>query len=265
MLGWAMPRLALMALLLALMPLAEAAAEPIIIAHRGRDATTPENTLAAFRHSIDRGITILEVDVRRTKDDELVLLHDETLDRTTNGTGRIAELTLAEAQALDAGQGERIPTLRESLRFVADAGTSLLLDIKPGTPIDDVLALVRHEKAESRSIFGIRSPSQAAKLRALAPKLRVVALMPRLQDLEVFEAAGVSTVRLWSHWIDPQVGGDPSLVAKVKARGHSVWCVVGKRLPRSEAESRATHQRLSALGVDALVTDRPDRIQQTTQ
>lgn len=81
-----------------------AGAAPIVIAHRGRDATTPENTLAAFRHSIALGITILETDVRRTKDGELVLLHDETVDRTTNGHGRIGDLTLAQVQALDTGR-----------------------------------------------------------------------------------------------------------------------------------------------------------------
>lgn len=248
----------LLALLLALLPLSTAAADPIIIAHRGRDATTPENTLAAFRHSIERGITILETDVRQTKDGELVLLHDATVDRTTHGHGRISDLTLAQAKALDAGSGEHIPALREALRLVRDTPASLLLDMKPGTPLEPVIDLVRAEAGTDHVIFGLRSPAQASELRSRAPKMRMVALMPKLKDLDAFEAAGVRTMRLWSNWIDPQFGGDPILVTKVKARGHAVWCVIGKRLPASDAGWRATHARLSALGVDAITTDRPD-------
>ena len=248
-------------LLLAFLVIATPAfAEPIVIAHRGRDATTPENTLAAFRHSIAAGITILETDVRVTKDGEFVLLHDETVDRTTNGRGSIGDLTLAEVQKLDAGSGERIPTLREALRLVRETGTSLLLDMKPGTPVKPVLQLVRSERAEQNVIFGLRSPDEAARLRQLAPRVRAVALMKRFRDLDAFEKAGIRTMRLWSHWIDPAVGGDPALVAQVKARGHAVWCVVGKRLPRADSEWQATHARLIALGVDAITTDRPGLI-----
>lgn len=233
---------------------------PIVIAHRGRDATMPENTLAAFRHSIALGITILETDVRVTKDGEFVLLHDSTVDRTTNGHGSIGELTLHQVRALDAGAGKPVPTLREALRLVRGTGTSLLLDLKPGTPLPDVLQNVRSEQAEGSVIFGLRSPEQAHELRSLAPDVRAVALMKRVRDLDAFEKAGIRNMRLWSHWIDPELGGDPALVQRVKARGHTVWCIVGKRLPRSDREWKATHARLVALGVDAIATDRPDLV-----
>jgi len=244
---------------LALADLGSAAAgPPIIIAHRGRDASVPENTLAAFRHSIAAGITIMETDVRRTKDGEFVLLHDGTVDRTTNGRAGIGELTLKQAQALDAGAGEHIPTLREALHAVRGTGTSLLLDMKPGTPLESVLALVRTERAERNVYFALRSPQQASQLHRIAPDIRAVALMKSIWDLDAFEAAGVRTIRLWSQWIDPALGGDPKLVQKVKARGDSVWCLVGKRLPETDAEWAAAHSRLIALGVDAIATDRPD-------
>jgi glycerophosphoryl diester phosphodiesterase len=237
---------------------ASAVGAPLIIAHRGRDASTPENTLAAFRRSISLGISILETDVRRTKDGEFVLLHDSTVDRTTNGHGRIGDLTLAQVQKLDAGSGEQVPTLRDALRLVRGTGASLLLDMKPGTPLEPVLELVRDERAEQHAVFGLRTPEQAARLFQLAPDVRAVALMNRLKDLAAFEKAGVHTMRLWSSWIDPTVGGNPKLVAQVKARGHSVWCLVGKRLPRTDSEWEATHARLISLGIDALATDRFD-------
>lgn len=250
--------LALTALLLAApAPLIGA---PIVIAHRGRDATTPENTLAAFRRSIALGITILETDVRRTSDGELVLLHDETVDRTTNGRGRVGDLTLVQVRELDAGAGERVPTLREALRLVRGTGASLLLDMKPGTPLEPVLELVRSEGAEQSVVFGLRSPDQAARLRQGAPGIRAVALMRRFRDLDAFEDAGIRTMRLWSHWIDPALGGKPRLIGQVKAGGHAVWCVVGKRLPRTEQEWRDTHARLAAIGCEAITTDRPDLV-----
>jgi len=236
---------------------ANAAGVPLIIAHRGRDATTHENTLAAFRHSIAMGIAILETDVRVTKDGELVLLHDETLDRTTNGRGRIGELTLAQVRRLDAGSGESVPTLREALKLVRATGTSLLLDMKPGTPLDPVIALVRSVGAEQEVVFGIRSPEQAAQLHSLAPGISSVALMKSFKDLDAFEKAGVRTMRLWSSWIDPAAGGNPRLVAQLHERGLKVWGLMGKRLPTTDDEWRAGHARMIALGIDALATDRP--------
>jgi len=237
---------------------ASAAGAPLIIAHRGSDATTHENTLAAFRNSIAMGITILETDVRVTKDGEFILLHDETVDRTTNGHGRIGDLTLTQVQTLDAGSGESVPTLRDALRVVRGTGTRLLLDMKPGTPLEPVLQLVWSERAGQNVVFGLRSPVQATRLHQLAPDFRGVALMKTLKDLDAFEKAGIRNMRLWSSWIDPATGGNPRRVAELQARGHSVWCLMGKRLPQSDAEWRAAHARMIALGVDALATDRPD-------
>ncbi len=112
---------------------------PVIIAHRGLDETFPENTLIAFRAALDRGMAI-EIDVRGTSGEELVVVHDDTVDRTTNGSGEVASMTLAELKQLDAGSwwgsefaGERIPTLSETLDVVRDHGTadtSLILEMK---------------------------------------------------------------------------------------------------------------------------------------
>ena len=78
-------------------------ARPLTIAHRGHSIAVPENTLEAYRRAIDLGVDMIECDVNRTKDGELVMIHDWTLDRTTIASGRVEEVTLAEIRAIDAG------------------------------------------------------------------------------------------------------------------------------------------------------------------
>src|SRR5438874_10139270 len=126
---------------------------PIIIAHRGGSAEAPENTMAAFRHAIDIGMRYVELDVQMSRDGELVVIHDETVDRTTNGHGPAASLTFEELHRLDAGSqfgleyaGERIPTLREVLELCTDAGVGVVVEIKspslyPGM-VEKVVALI---------------------------------------------------------------------------------------------------------------------------
>ncbi len=90
---------------------------PIIIGHRGAAALAPENTLASFRRAVELGVDAVELDVR-CSGDELVVIHDDRVDRTTNGTGAVAELPFEALRRLDAGAGERIPTLEEVLEAV---------------------------------------------------------------------------------------------------------------------------------------------------
>ncbi len=96
--------------------------EPVvgIYAHRGASAEFPENTLAAFRRALELGAEGIELDVHLSADGVPVVIHDKTVDRTTDGAGAVHELTVAELQALDAGAGERIPTLTDVLDLVED-------------------------------------------------------------------------------------------------------------------------------------------------
>ena len=98
-----------------------------VAAHRGWSSNYPENTLIAFEKAIELGVDQLELDIRITKDNELVVIHDETVDRTTDGSGKVCEKTLAEIKALDAGswkgeefKGCRIPTLMEFMELIKD-------------------------------------------------------------------------------------------------------------------------------------------------
>jgi glycerophosphoryl diester phosphodiesterase len=118
---------------------------PLIIAHRGDSAHRPENTLASFASALEVGADIVELDVQLTKDARLAVIHDPTVDRTTDGTGPVRELTLQELRALSAGYparfgsayaGERVPTLEEVLGFLKGRARALI-EIKRESISDD--------------------------------------------------------------------------------------------------------------------------------
>ena len=120
-----------------------------IFAHRGSKGTHPENTLASFKEAVRVGSDGIELDVHLTKDGHLVVIHDETVDRTTNGTGEIRTLTLAEIKAMDAGSwfhnkyaGEKIPTLEEVLLLLTELGFNGQLNIELKTDVIQYKGLV---------------------------------------------------------------------------------------------------------------------------
>ncbi|CAN7692568.1 glycerophosphodiester phosphodiesterase family protein [Devosia sp. LjRoot16] len=164
-------------------------AEPFrIIAHRGASGYAPENTMAAFERAVAMGATEVETDVAFTKDDRLLLFHDETLERTTNGAGLPEDFTLAELLELDAGSwhdprlhwdrdyaGERLITLEQLLdRF----GTRLTYHIElkkpmPGLPEAVVAALEARGLVEHAFIFSILDEAGLQRAKALAPRVRI--------------------------------------------------------------------------------------------
>ena len=139
--------------------------KPIVYAHRGFSGLYPENTLLAFEHALEVGATGIELDVQLTADGEIVVIHDEKIDRTTNGSGLVAQYTLAQLQKFDAGSwfspkyaGLTIPTLEEVLKLIKD--TDILLNIEIKTGIVDypglekkVLELVKRYKMQKRTIY----------------------------------------------------------------------------------------------------------------
>ena len=110
---------------------------PLSVAHRGHSIEFPENTLAAYHKAIELGVEMIECDVNITRDGQLVMIHDATLDRTTNGTGRVSNATWNEIQRLDAGgkfspefAGVRIPSTEETLLLYQEAGISSCFEVK---------------------------------------------------------------------------------------------------------------------------------------
>ncbi len=119
---------------------------PLAIAHRATMGHAPENTLLGIRRALEMRCDGVEIDVRLSADGAPVLIHDERLERTTNGSGRVAEATLADLAQLDAGDGEPVPTLRRALDTI-NGGMLLALELKV-TPGDDVAALTEAVLAE---------------------------------------------------------------------------------------------------------------------
>ncbi len=191
-----------------------------IVAHRGSSADRPECTLASLLRAIESGSTATEVDVRTTKDGRLVILHDTTVDRTTDGKGRISDLTFAEVRRLDAGswfdpkyKDERIPTLQEILE-TAKGKTDVLLDLKETGEeyAAKVISEVRKYGEPKRIVVGARSVEQAKRFRKLLPEAKQLGLIPNPDAIEAFAKAKVKTIRLWPRWIEK----DESLVARVR-------------------------------------------------
>ena len=113
----------------------------MIIGHRGAAALEPENTLLSIERAMDIGVDAVEIDVHLSKDNELVVMHDATVDRTTNGTGPVSGYTVQEIKRLDAGKGEAIPTLQKVIDFI-DRRVMLVIELKEeGTerPVVDLI------------------------------------------------------------------------------------------------------------------------------
>ncbi|HEC99906.1 MAG TPA: glycerophosphodiester phosphodiesterase [Proteobacteria bacterium] len=113
----------------------------MIMGHRGAKALEPENTLLSIRRAMEIGVDAVEIDVHLTKDKEVVVIHDSTVDRTTNGKGPVGSYTLEEVKKLDAGKGERIPTLEEVIGLVRGR-MKLIIELKEVGIEDKVVGLI---------------------------------------------------------------------------------------------------------------------------
>jgi glycerophosphoryl diester phosphodiesterase len=185
--------------------LAELFFHPPVIAHRGVRAKAPENTLAAFRLAKEAGVGWIETDVKLTHDGVPILMHDDTLDRTTNGHGPVADKTWDEIRQLDAGGGERVPSLAEALHFAIDANINLNLEIKPcpgRTQATTMVALIEVAKMwpDDRppplvSSFDIEALAIAAMLHPEWPR---GLLLDDWRDdwLEIARLTGASTINM---------------------------------------------------------------------
>ncbi|MDB5313256.1 MAG: glycerophosphoryl diester phosphodiesterase [Gemmataceae bacterium] len=223
-----------------------------VIGHMGSCADRPGNTLAGIRRAIEAGAQVAEVDVRTTKDGVLVCLHDPEVDRTTDGRGKVAVLTLAEIKKLDAGtkfdpkfRGERVPTLREVLQL-GKGKIGVMLDLKEETEqyAQKIAAEVREFGEPKRIVLGVRSVEHAKQFRKLLPEARQIGLVPTVQDIEPFAAAGVKVIRLWPKWL-----ADESLVPQVRKLGLELHLGTGTGT-RAEVLPLLAHEPESLAGDD---------------
>lgn len=236
----------------------------LMVGHRGARFEAPENTVAGFRHALGLGVRAVEFDVRMTADGQLVVIHDATVDRTTNGTGEVAALTLAELRQLDARstfpdwpEPCRIPTFGEVLDVVGHLA-ELVIEIKADTPerLDRVVPMVTAE-IERRGIgpqVSITSfePYALEVARRAAPGIRR-GYIGRWDDQAFLDTA----VRLECGQIDANhTTADRGLVLKARALGMRVigW-------PTNSAEDLASVRTLEP---DFFCTDSPSLLTELT-
>lgn len=225
-----------------------------VIAHRGASGQYPENTLLAFAKAKEQGADALELDVRLTADGVPIVLHDPTLERTTSGAGAVARLPLADVRRVDAGRGERVPTLAEVLdRFAA---TPLLVEIKEPGAARATLAVLREHRAAGRVLVG------AFQRAALAPfRGTEFARSPVRVEVALFWAGSRLGLGLGSRscraFSVPEYSGrlrvvDRRFLAGARRAGLPVhvWTV----------DDPWEAARLRALGVCGIVTNYPERM-----
>lgn len=156
----------------------------LIYGHRGASGYAPENTLPSFRLAMDMGADGFELDVHMSRDGELVVIHDETVDRTTNGTGFVKDLTLAQLKELDASnhmdayRGAKIPTLGEVYDLIRDTNHIVNVEIKTDECFypqieEKCLALAKEKCVEDRIIYSSFNHHTLMKMRKLKPDVKL--------------------------------------------------------------------------------------------
>ena len=195
-----------------------------LCAHRGANATHPENTLAAFREAIRIGAHMLEFDVRLTRDGELVILHDTSVDRTTNGSGEVSELTLAEIKTLDAGSwkssefaGEKIPTLQEVLDIVPKS-IWLNIHLKGGYALGEDVAKVISKQRKTRQAFLACGREAAKGAKAVSSEILICNMERQANSRQYVD----ETIEMGAEFIQiyKSIPDDlPELTQKLKASG----------------------------------------------
>ena len=233
---------------------------PLALAHRGQRATYPEQTLEAYEAAIRLGADGIETDVQRTRDGRLAMLHDLTLDRTTNGRGRIADHDWDAVRALDAGSwfdprfaGIRVPSLDETLDLVVGAGLLLCVEIKgtlADTPLTAVaVARLLRDRGLLDQVF-ISSFDHAALQAAraevgeplLAPE-RLPESGPSDPTIARDQAIALDAAALQHRWEDLT----PDVMTAVHEAGSAVWSW--------PIDSRESIARSAELGCDAVIGD----------
>ncbi len=217
------------------------------IGHRGACGHAPENTLASIEQAIVLRCALTEVDIQRTSDDELVLLHDERVDRTTNGRGRVADLTLPDIRTLDAGGGESPPTLDDVLK-AASGRIGLILELKTGGSAYDVCAIVRGSGFTQPVIYASFLQEELQHVRRANPQAQTMILFTRLPA-----NPGIVAVRLHATHVGLRLDTvTEPLVNALHNQGLIVFAYT--------ANQPAQVSKMKRLGVDGIISDFPDLV-----
>lgn len=227
---------------------------PLIEAHRGDSSNAPENTLAAFERAIRLDVPWIELDVHPARDGTLMVIHDATVDRTTNGSGAVSDLTVDALAHLDAGArfspayaGERIPPLTDVLEMVALTTTRLNVEIKSsprGTNVPrTVVDLMRRFGRQREYVVSSFNLDSLLEVRAIAPEITLALIGYRAEILSHAERHRLP----WIHGNRKMVTREIVTRAHAQGIGVAVWVV----------DDPEQYPRWKALAVDKLCTNRP--------
>jgi glycerophosphoryl diester phosphodiesterase len=247
---------------------------PWVIAHQGGDGLWPGNTRFAFERAVDMGVDVLEMDLHRTVDGVLVLMQDDTVDRTTEGTGRISELTLGEIKTLDAGfdwssdggesfsfrdQGITVPTLEEVFtEFPSKRMNIEIQQIEPPIALQ-LCQLINEHRMNERVLVASFDQDTIEAFREACPEVAT-----STPENEVITFFGLSRIFLEGIY-------SPKAYALQVPEKRGTIRVLGPRLVRAaQGRNLEVHaltindvedmERLLDMGVDGIITDRPDRL-----
>ncbi|GAB6990567.1 glycerophosphodiester phosphodiesterase [Paenibacillus pini] len=232
----------------------------INFAHRGASAYCPENTLAAFIRSLELGATGIETDVQLTKDGELVLIHDETLMRTTDGQGWVKNTTLEEIRTLDAGswydpsfKGQRVPTLDELFELVKERNIIINVELKNGAVIyegleEKVIERIRAYGLSEQVILSSFNHYSLALCKQIAPDIQtgILYMEGLYEPWEYARTLRADALHAYHFAVYPE------FVASAKGHG-----MVYHPFTVNDPEEM---QRLIQAGVAGIITDYPDRL-----
>lgn len=238
----------------------------IVVAHRGASGHAPENTLRAFALGVEHGADAIELDLHVSADGELVVIHDETLDRTTDMTGAVAGLALADIRRADAGatfggpdetnsfrgQGLRVPTFGEVLDWLPD-GVGLVVEIKARAAVAPAVEALRSHPVRAAGRASLISFDERAieEARALDPDLPTGYLLVPGEPLEPALTYAVERGHAAVHPWEGDLGMDPAdAIARARAYGCQLGCYV--------VNDPGRMQLLAAYGLWGFVTDVPD-------
>ena len=249
--------------------------QPLVMAHQGSENLWPSNTMLEFENSVALGVDVIDTDMHITRDGALVLIHDTTVDRTTNGTGAVRDLTLAEIKQFDAGyvftlddgatypyrgQGLTIPTLEEL--FEAFPGMRLGIEIKQADPIPTAekfcTTIRQYGMQDHVLVSSFRQPNMDA-FREACPEVATSATEGEVRLFFILFRLGlvdVLTPKYHSLQVPERSGGIHLLTQGFVNAAHRRGLVV-QPWTINELEDL---QRILALGVDAINTDNPDRL-----
>ena len=238
----------------------------ILAAHRGGpEPGFAENAIPTFENTLRHAPALLEIDIAQTSDGVLVLMHDDTVDRTTTGEGAVSDLTLAQFQALSLqdNDGQTLdahpPTLREALDW-ADGRTILELDVKRGVSYEDVIAEVRSANAADRIVFITYSVGAARRVHRLAPDFMISTEVTNDAELEELEDAGIDLTRILA-WTGIEEPNSELNIALAHRGVEAMFGTLGGRDSWDDRFAAAGHDQYAQFAETGLQLISTDRIE----